>query len=383
MEQRQEQAQRLVMSAAQLFQLAVLEETRAELEERLYRIIRRATRTEHNGRKMIPPDLEQVAVRIDSFEAELLQQIRLESVRQEIGYMAEQLIMYLDADGLLRTTDARLAVLLDCEESTIKQARQLLQQCEPTGIAARSEAECRLLHAMELEEDRLIDLVADLSDGQSLTNVLEKINDGTERKQMKLRIERLPKTPLLPTSTTMTIPEADVEWVDGQVQVNWYGLTLDTSWTDLEEATPFLSAYERRRKTLHSILDVIIARQIRWFKGELHLEPLTKKEVAEQTGYHPSTIGRAIANKTIRTVQGTLELENFFVSKTKSGTSSFLIKARIAQLIQEATSPLSDQQIVNRLDLEGIRVARRTVAKYRAGLYLTRSDMTKRREANE
>lgn len=383
MEQRQEQAQRLVMSAAQLFQLAVLEETRAELEERLYRIIRRATRTEHNGRKMIPPDLEQVADRIESFEAELLQQIRLESVRQEIGYMAEQLIMYLDADGLLRTTDARLAVLLDCEESTIKQARQLLQQCEPTGIAARSEAECRLLHAMELEEDRLIDLVADLSDGQSLTNVLEKINDGTERKQMKLRIERLPKTPLLPTSTTMTIPEADVEWVDGQVQVNWYGLTLDTSWTDLEEATPFLSAYERRRKTLHAILDVIIAQQIRWFKGELHLEPLTKKEVAEQTGYHPSTIGRAIAKKTIRTVQGTLELENFFVSKTQSGTSSFLIKARIAQLIQDATAPLSDQQIVNRLDLEGIRVARRTVAKYRAGLYLTRSDMTKRREANE
>ena len=67
---------------------------------------------------------------------------------------------------------------LTCEEPRlIKQARQLLQQCEPTGIAARSEAECRLLHAMELEEDRLIDLVADLSDGQSLTNVLERIDD--------------------------------------------------------------------------------------------------------------------------------------------------------------------------------------------------------------
>ena len=51
----------------------------------------------------------------------------------------------------------------------------------------------------------------------------------------------------------MTIPEADVRWVDGQVQVDWYGLTLDTSWTDLEEAKPFLSAYERRRITLHAI----------------------------------------------------------------------------------------------------------------------------------
>jgi len=380
MEQRQEQAQRLVMSAAQLYQLTVLEETQAELEERLYRIIRRAGRNEHNGRKMIPPDLEQVADRIDSFEAELLQQIRLESVRQEIRYMAEQLIMYLDADGLLRTTDARLATLLDSEETIIKQARQLLQQCEPTGIAARSEAECRLLHAIELEDDRLIDLLTALSDGQPLKAVLD---DETERRLMKQQMERLPKTPVLPVSTTMTIPEADIVWSDGQVQIQWSSLPIDTSWTDLAEAKPFLSAYERRRNTLRAILDVIVERQMRWFKGELHLEPLTKKEVAEQTGYHPSTVGRAIVHKTIRTIHGTLELENFFVSKTQSGTSSFLIKARIAQLIREATGLLSDQQIADRLEREGIQVARRTVAKYRAGLNLTRSDMTKRREASE
>lgn len=380
MEQRQEQAQRLVMSAAQLYQLTVLEETQAELEERLYRIIRRAGRSEHNGRKMIPPDLEQVADRIDSFEAELLQQIRLESVRQEIRYMAEQLIMYLDADGLLRTTDERLAVLLDSEEPMIRQARQLLQQCEPTGIAARSEAECRLLHAIELEDDRLMDLLTALSDGQPLKAVLD---DETERRQMKQKMERLPKTPVLPVSTTMTIPEADISWSDDQVQIQWSSLPIDASWTDLAEAKPFLSAYERRRNTLRAILDVIVERQLRWFKGELHLEPLTKKEVAEQTGYHPSTVGRAIVHKTIRTIHGTLELENFFVSKTQSGTSSFLIKARIAQLIRGATGLLSDQQIADRLEREGIQVARRTVAKYRAGLNLTRSDMTKRREANE
>ena len=128
----------------------------------------------------------------------------------------------------------------------------------------------------------------------------------------------------------MTIPEADIVWSDGQVQIQWSSLPIDTSWTDLAEAKPFLSAYERRRNTLRAILDVIVERQIRWFKGELHLEPLTKKEVAEQTGYHPSTVGRAIVHKTIRTIHGTLELENFFVSKTQSGTSSFLIKARIA-----------------------------------------------------
>ncbi|MDI3233551.1 RNA polymerase subunit sigma-54 [Exiguobacterium antarcticum] len=383
MEQRQEQAQRLVMSAAQLFQLSVLEETRAELEQHLYRIIRRARHTKHNGRKTIHPDLEQVADRIDSFENELLKQIRLESVRQEIGYMAEQLIMYLDTDGLLRTTDAELAILLASEESIIRQARQLLQQCEPTGIAARSEAECRLLHAIESEEDQLIDLVTELQAGMSLKQALQGITDVTERQQMKQRINRLPKRPVLPTSTVVTIPEAEVQVMDGQIRIVWYDIPVDASWTDLEEAKSFLSAYERRRKTLEAILDVVTKRQVRWFEGELHLEPLTKKEVAEQTGYHPSTIGRAIANKTVRTAHGTLALENFFVSKTQDGTSSFLVKVRMAKLIQETITPLSDQQIADRLQVEGIQVARRTIAKYRSGLELTRSDITNRREAND
>lgn len=382
MEQRQEQTQRLVMSASHLFQLAILEESRAELEEHLYRIIRRATSHKHNGRKTIHPDLEQVANRIESFEADLLKQIRLESVRQEIRYMAEQLIMYLDADGLLRTTDAQLATVLTSEATLIKQARELLQRCEPTGIAARSETECRLLHAMELEDATLIDRVAELHDGQSLQDVLAGLDDE-EQRRMKKQINRLPKTPLLPETTLVMMPEAEVRMVDDQLHVEWYDLPLDTSWTDLEEAKPFLSAYERRRVTLHAILDVIMKRQVRWFQGELHLEPLTKKEIAEQTGHHPSTVGRAIAHKTIRTVHGTHNLENFFVSRTKDGTSSFLIKVRIAQLIRETTTPLSDQHITDRLAADGIRVARRTVAKYRASLDLTRSDIMKKRKAND
>lgn len=383
MEQKQEQTQRLVMSASHLFQLAVLEESRTELEEHLYRIIRRATPYKHNGRKTIHPDLEQVADRIESFEADLLKQIRLESVRQEIRYMAEQLIMYLDADGLLRTTDAQLATSLKSEATLIKQARQLLQRCEPTGIAARSETECRLLHAMELEDTELMDRMGELADGLSLQHVLDRIDDEEERRRIKQQINRLPKTPLLPETNTVTMPEAEVRMIEGQLQVEWYDLPLDAAWTNLEEAKPFLSAYERRRVTLQAILDAIMKRQARWFQGELHLEPLTKKEIAEQTGHHPSTVGRAIAHKTVRTIHGTLGLENFFVSRTKDGTSSFLIKVRIAQLIRETVTPLSDQQITERLEADGIRVARRTVAKYRASLDLTRSDILKQREAKD
>ncbi|WP_215193080.1 RNA polymerase subunit sigma-54 [Exiguobacterium sp. s95] len=380
MEQRQEQTQRMTLSTSQLFQLTILEESFAELEEHVYRIIRRTSAYRNNLSKTIDVDFGRVADRVASFEATLLQQIRLESVRQEIGYMAEQLMTYLDTDGLLRTTDAQLATLLEADVSLVKQARHVLQRCEPTGIAARSAHECRLLHALELDDALLIDVATDLNEGIAVKQVLQDIDDATDRIRIKAALDRLPKAPVLPETTVLTIPEADIEFRDGELTINWSDLEIDRSWADLDEAKPFLSAYERRRTTLRAILDVIIERQLNWFKGKLELAPLTKKEVAEVTGHHPSTVGRAIANKTVKTIQGTMLLEDFFVSRTTTGTSSFLVKVRIAQLLEASPVPMSDQQLTDRLTAEEITVARRTVAKYRAALGLTQADFERREE---
>lgn len=381
MEQRQEQTQRLTLSTSHLFQLTILEESVTELEEHLYRIIRRTNTFKNDGGKTIDLDFGRIADRIASFEAELLQQIRLESPREEIGYMAEQLMTYLDTDGLLRTTDTMLADLLASDIETVKQARLVLQRCEPTGIAARSASECRLLHALEQEDDVLIDAATELNAGVALNDVLLRITSEADRKRIKATLKRLPKAPIFPEATVVAIPEAEVRYSDGELTIDWSDLDIDRNWTNLEAAKPFLSAYERRRSTLRAILDVIIERQCNWFKGRLELAPLTKKEVAAVTGHHPSTIGRAVANKTVKTVQGTMQLEDFFVSKTLTGTSSFLIKVRIARLLEASSVPMSDQQLTDRLAMEQITVARRTVAKYRAVLGLTQADF-ERRKAN-
>ncbi|MGH1334168.1 MAG: RNA polymerase subunit sigma-54, partial [Exiguobacterium indicum] len=136
MDQRQEQTQQMTLSASQQYQLHVLEQPAAELEEEWRRLKRRLHRHYPN---QVSLEVEQMAGHLASYEDELLAQIRLESVRQEIGYMAEQLIVYLEADGLLRTSDEQLAASFSTDVATITEARTLLQQCEPVGIAARSE----------------------------------------------------------------------------------------------------------------------------------------------------------------------------------------------------------------------------------------------------
>ncbi|MGH9711592.1 MAG: RNA polymerase factor sigma-54, partial [Candidatus Acidiferrales bacterium] len=98
------------------------------------------------------------------------------------------------------------------------------------------------------------------------------------------------------------------------------------------------------------------------------------KEVAEEVGVHPSTVSRAVANKYSHTPQGVYELRYFFsesVNGPQGGDMSLLsLKRLVKKMIEEedATHPLTDEQIAKRLDVEGIHVTRRTVAKYREDL---------------
>lgn len=378
MDQRQEQTQQMTLSASQQYQLHVLEQPAAELEEEWRRLKRRLHRHYPN---QVSLEVEQMAGHLASYEDELLAQIRLESVRQEIGYMAEQLIVYLEADGLLRTSDEQLAASFSTDVATITEARTLLQQCEPVGIAARSERECQWLQAIELDDAELIGLTDRLRH-EPASQVFAQFSEQ-DRARLRKRLTRLSRTPDLPREERSVMAEARIHLLDAKLQIDWMTLDTDQTWLGLKEATPFLRAYERRRVTMHAILSVLLERQERWFKGELHLEPLTKKQVAEATGHHPSTIGRAIAEKYVETVHGLVALEDLFVSRTTSGDSSFLIKRRIAEYIQHSDRPLSDQQLTDRLQADGLTVARRTVAKYRAALGLTKKTMQQRKAQSE
>ena len=143
---------------------------------------------------------------------------------------------------------------------------------------------------------------------------------------------------------------------------------------------------EQRARTILKVATAIVERQERFFElGVGGLRPLTQRAVADRVGLHESTVSRVASGKYLACEQGCFEFRYFFsshVAGTDGGdVSSVAIRARIRRLIgdEDGTRPLSDAQLAELLAAEGIKVARRTVAKYRESLGLASS--SERRQA--
>ena len=114
------------------------------------------------------------------------------------------------------------------------------------------------------------------------------------------------------------------------------------------------------------------------------LKPMVLRQVAEDVGLHESTVSRVVSNKYMYTPRGLFPMKFFFHSGVDSArgenVSSLVVKERIRKLIEDedAARPLSDSKIMKLLQREGIRLARRTVAKYREELGIPSSDKRKR-----
>jgi RNA polymerase sigma-54 factor len=139
-----------------------------------------------------------------------------------------------------------------------------------------------------------------------------------------------------------------------------------------KSAIQLIKNIEQRKQTIQRVCHSILERQQDFLEyGIDQLKPMMIKEVAEEIGVHPSTVSRAVANKYVHTPQGVFELRYFFsesVQGPEGGNTSLLIlKRRVKKLIDEedATRPLTDEQITRILQSQGIQVTRRTVAKYR------------------
>lgn len=150
------------------------------------------------------------------------------------------------------------------------------------------------------------------------------------------------------------------------------------------QAVWLLRSLERRKATIVRITEAIVRRQVDFLENG-YLKPMTLKELAEDIGVHESTVSRAIANKSIQTPKGTIDLKSFFSSKIKKGhggvVSSSYVKATIQWLIEkeEMEQPLSDQKIADRLnDHQRISISRRTVAKYRESMNIPSSAKRKK-----
>jgi len=179
----------------------------------------------------------------------------------------------------------------------------------------------------------------------------------------------------------------------------WQGISLNERWKKqqwqgkdkefmsqaMKEAKWLLHALDQRSETLMKVALCLAQRQRAFLEyGVLGLKPLTLQDVAEDVGLHESTISRVTNGKYADTPIGLIELRRFFSAglPTRGGgmISVYRVQQRVKALIdsEPAVRPISDQAIADRLQAEGIEIARRTVAKYREQLGLPPSSQRRR-----
>jgi RNA polymerase sigma-54 factor len=133
-------------------------------------------------------------------------------------------------------------------------------------------------------------------------------------------------------------------------------------WTKhLERASLFVKCLQQRNNTMRKLMQVLVGDQAEFIhRGDRYLTPMTRARVAERIGVHESTISRAVAHKSVALPDGRI------VPLTKFFDRSLSVRERIKEMVGQEPKPLTDDEIAAQLKREGVRVARRTVAKYRA-----------------
>jgi RNA polymerase sigma-54 factor len=179
------------------------------------------------------------------------------------------------------------------------------------------------------------------------------------------------------------------------VNRNYYSSVTKTARTEkdrnyflecLQTANWLVKSLDQRARTILKVSEEIVRQQDAFFThGVQHLRPLNLKTVADKISMHESTVSRVTSNKYMATPRGIFELKYFFTSSIASSSegeahSSEAVRFRIKQMIdsENAQCVLSDDKIVDKLKMDGVDIARRTVAKYREAMHIPSSVQRRR-----
>lgn len=321
-----------------------------------------------------------------------------------------------DADAPPKPPAVRAVPLF--EPAEVESMLAMIQRLDPPGVGARDLKECLTIQLREAKETESLSYRLVTEAFPDL--IAHRWNDlakrfGVDPGKVQAAADALarydPKPGLKYSNRGdgYIIPDLIVDKVDGKyhVSLNDTGvprLRLSRSYQDvardkkaltqenkefiaqkMNSANWMIQAIEQRRQTMLKVMNFIVDRQRAFFeKGVEYLKPLTLREVAEVISMHESTVSRVTNEKFVQTPRGVLPLKFFFSSAlaTASGedASARSIRAKLQKMVgeEEATKPLTDQQIVHRFKEQGIQIARRTVAKYRDQLGILPARMRKR-----
>ncbi len=330
----------------------------------------------------------------------------------------EAIIERIDQNGFLKVHPADIAMVNNLTMDELNKALQTVQSFDPPGIGARDAVESLVLQLKRRNypDERIYTLLA------GYREELERNKLPQIAKAMDITIDELygfladlKKLNSIPAAgmtaeqnNTVIVPEMSVELENDEIKISgredyfprlrisgYYEKMLqDTSLAEedrkylkekLLSAQSLIASMAKRQDTLRAITEIIAGKQAEFFRnGEEYLKPMTMAEVADALDLHETTVSRAVNGKYIATPYGLKELRYFFSSgvKTADGAdiSNRAVKARIKELIEDEDpgKPYSDEVISKMLAAEGVKVARKTVQKYRDSMNIPATNLRRR-----
>jgi RNA polymerase sigma-54 factor len=324
----------------------------------------------------------------------------------------------LNQDGFLEVTEEEIANETGCTLEAAQKMIGIIQNMDPAGVGARNVKESILLQLKRLGlEDSLPSRIVEdhlkLLETKNYTAIARAMKESmanvTTAVNIIIGLDPHPGRAYSDEAPHYIIPDVYIQKVDNEyvIVLNDEGLprlkissyykeilknkvaapdsTKEYIQEKLKSAAWLIKSIQQRQRTIYKVVESILKFQYDFFeKGVSQLKPMVLRDVAEDIGMHESTISRVTTNKFVHSPQGTYELKYFFTSSIErtggDALSSESIKQRIRQIVQgeDPDKPLSDKAISEIFQEEDIKLARRTVAKYREQIGILSSKYRKR-----
>jgi RNA polymerase sigma-54 factor len=349
----------------------------------------------------------------------LREQLMISQMGERDRALAHMVIDSLDDDGYFKLTFDELAALVppehDVRAEDFLAALRLVQSLDPAGVAARTLEECLELQLAALDEDTAgRECALAIVRGKHLqllgNREWARLQHAVGCDEQTLHVARglirtldpKPGHRFGPQEARYVVPDVLVRkvrdrWVASINPASLPRVRLNRAYAEalqnrnasnqslsrqLQEARWLLRSIEQRFATIQRVADAIVARQRGFFEyGEVAMKPLTLKLIAGELGLHESTVCRVTNNKYMATPRGLFEFKHFFSRRlaTESGgsASATAVRAVMKEMIaaEDPRAPLSDAELARLLAQQGLRVARRTITKYRALMRLPSVDV--------
>ena len=335
--------------------------------------------------------------------------------------IALAIIDSIDESGYLTVSSEEILEAIDDENIELDEVECVLkriQMFDPIGSGSRNPQECLLVQLRQFSDDvpylneakSIITEYSDLLANKDYRTLMRKSHLKEEQlREVMLLLQTLnprPGSALITKEPEYVIPDVSVSKKNGRwavelnpdslpkLNINQHYASLSKSAKNtsdsqfvkshMQEAKWFIKSLESRNETLMKVANCIVQQQMGFFEhGPEMMKPMVLNDVAEMVDMHESTISRVTTQKYMHTPRGIYELKYFFSSHvaTDSGgeCSSTAIRALIKKLVaaENTAKPLSDSKIAELLADQGIKVARRTIAKYRESLSIPPSNQRK------